>query len=691
MITNYKKNYETFKNNALNYYNELLSIVDSAGIPKDDTSLQNLKLIADRIKEDNYCLMVAGEAKSGKSTFINAYLGDEILPMDVRQCTNSVVEIKYGSKFILCAAYADERIKTITGDENIRSFLTSNAAIDDKYRDIPVTTIDNEIIALYKNKKIDEEVIQKLLKEVERENIHHLSLEEYNKKIREYIKIKQPHWNEIVVKITIEYPFKDESMRGIRIIDSPGVNAVGKVGDVTGKFIENADAIMFLRPISGVAIEANSFKDFLESKSVGLNKNAKFLVLTNSANKTENDIKRSLEEFFNIFGNQNNDNVHGILKEQIIPIDSKAELFYNRYFTMPMEEIREEIKKLKSEGNLEQFVKGAWFDADGDKDAFLSELRHISNFNSINNSLKCFGHKAHFLQLSDFLGNMLSFYPRIRANLKTDISDNQKKAENPDELAALIEKTNAERIEIENRIFGETDSIINKYSSIGENGLIEHRANETMKKYKAKIEKITGKDKNSMDQIEELSLQQIEKFKEFESDLQKKVIAECNETLKVVLSDNNTVEFALLEPDFSKETIERLRKEIEDDKTNEAHKPYYYTTGHCNNKTRHTGYDLLPDKYYAMVKSGIYGELENIKNAAISDLRNYVVQLVNAYRSELQKNLDNRIKKLNELNRKKETADEIYSRINELNLLLDSIEPKIAAINECKGVIDSNA
>ena len=51
----------------------------------------------------------------------------------------------------------------------------------------------------------------------------------------------------MLVKIDIEYPFADKNMRGVRIIDSPGVNAAGKVGDVTATYIESADAIMFLR------------------------------------------------------------------------------------------------------------------------------------------------------------------------------------------------------------------------------------------------------------------------------------------------------------------------------------------------------------------------------------------------------------------------------------------------------------
>ena len=94
--------------------------------------------------------------------------------------------------------------------------------MDDEYRDIPITTINNEIIVKYQDKKILETVIVDLLHGVERENIHRLEPEEYNRKIREYIKKKQPYWREVVVKIDIEYPFEDKNMRGVRIIDSPG-------------------------------------------------------------------------------------------------------------------------------------------------------------------------------------------------------------------------------------------------------------------------------------------------------------------------------------------------------------------------------------------------------------------------------------------------------------------------------------
>lgn len=604
MITSYKK----AKEDSLKYYEEFLEVVKKVGVSENDTSIQALKAQAVRIKEDKFCLMIAGEAKSGKSTFINAYLETDILPMDVRQCTSSVVEIKYGREFVLHAKYADDRVQKVSGSENIHKFLTANAALDDKYRDIPITTINNEIIVKYKDKKIRETVINDLLKGVERENIHHLPQEEYNRKIREYIKQKQPKWKDVVVEITIEYPFKDENMRGIHIIDSPGVNAAGKVGDATAKYIESADAIMFLRPITAVAIEANSFKEFLESKSVDRNKNAMFLILTRAAAESNETIERAYEEFVNIFGLQNNESEYGIVKEQIIPVDSKAELYYNQFHNMTTDEIMKKVKGLNSEKKLEPFVKAAWFDSYGDKDVFLKELKRYSNFNTIDQSLNQFGRKAQFIALSEFLERMLKGYQKMEVFLKDSITNYSLKAEDPNKLAEKIKNTEKELLEIENRMNCKVDEIYDKYANSSKDGIIVNRADEVMAEYRDGIKAISGTSSSSLEQLEKLSYRQVDKFTNFERDLQKKVIAECNEALKVALSGNNIIEYISLEPDFSREVVEKIKNDMK----SEATETYIYTTG-ATFKKPHTGSRFSQDKYFGLVKDSISGRIAGIK------------------------------------------------------------------------------
>lgn len=681
MITSYEKS----KEKVLHFYEEFLDVVRQAGFSEKDTSLENLKSEAKKIKEDRFCLMIAGEAKSGKSTFINAYLGTEILPMDVLQCTSSVVEIKHGAKFVLDAVYEDGQIKKEFGEKNITAFLKKNAALDDDYRDIPITTINNEIILKYRDAKIPERVIVDLLKGVESENIHHLSLEEYNRKIRAYIKKKKPEWRNVVVKINIECPFVDENMRGVRIIDSPGVNAAGRVGEVTEKYIESADAIIFVRPITGAAIEANSFKAFLESKSVDRNKNAMFLVLTRAASESEETIERACEECVNVFGIQKNEKWHGIIKEQIIPVDSKAELYYNKFYSMSTEEIKAAIEQMRTEKKIEPFVRMAWLDAFGEKEAFLSELKHYSNFDMIDQSMNRFGRKAQYIALKTFLKRMQTVYSKVETSLREKIANYELKAEDPEKLSTKIKKIKAELYDIDNRMTEKVEAIVTKYGGSGTKGLIAQRAAEVMAEYKKKIEEIDENEESSFDELEKLSLRQVDIFLDFESDLQKKVVAECNEVLKVTLSDNIMVEYVSLEPDFSEETI----KKIKEDMKREANETYRYTTGATFKKT-HTESFFSQYRYYNLVKDRIIEQLENIKSQAIEDLCKFVSLIVLEYKKELRKNIDIKNDELKQVKEAKKTAEEMERIIIKLKEVLESLESKEMDVKKLKEGIDGN-
>lgn len=57
-----------------------------------------LDRLAERVRADNFKVLVLGEFKRGKSTFINAMLGAEILPAYARPCTAIINEIKWGEK-----------------------------------------------------------------------------------------------------------------------------------------------------------------------------------------------------------------------------------------------------------------------------------------------------------------------------------------------------------------------------------------------------------------------------------------------------------------------------------------------------------------------------------------------------------------------------------------------------------------
>lgn len=426
MITNYKQ----IKEEVLEMYQEFLAIVSEVKFPLDNKSMIALKNQAENIRKDKFLLMIAGEAKSGKSTFINAFLGQEILPMDVKQCTSAIVEIKYGEYFTLTATYAGGRTKKLVGEKNIKEFLLKNAALNDDYREIPVTTINNEVLIKYKG-KIPERVIADLINGVQSENIYGLSNTEYAKKIRSYITKNKDNWADIVTKMVITYPFEDESLKGIQIIDSPGVNAQGRVGDITNEYIENANAIMFLKPITGAALESTSFRNFLDSKSVERNGNALFLILTRAANENPENLERLQHEALKLYGNTIN-------TSQIIAVDSKVELFINKISNMTVDEIESYLVELDAKGRLDAFITPPRSMRILNKEKYIEFLGTKSYFSAVDHALNIFGRKTHYLALSELLGRMLKVYKRIQDDLEEQIKFNQLKAKDPTELARQI-------------------------------------------------------------------------------------------------------------------------------------------------------------------------------------------------------------------------------------------------------------
>lgn len=678
-----RSNFKEIKEDVLRYYEEMLATVKNSGFSEDDTTLKGLAAQAEKIKDDRFCLMIAGEAKSGKSTFINAYLGTEILPMDVRQCTSAVVEIAYGKEFCLKATFADDRVVTVRGETEINEFLCKNAALDDEYRDIPVPTINNEIIIKHKGKKILESEIRDLLEGVKSENIHRLSEKQYEQKIRSYIAEKQACWQDVVAKIDIFYPFEDTSMRGVRIIDSPGVNAAGKVGDATAKYIESADAIMFLRPIVGVAIEADSFKKFLESKSVDRNKNAMFLVLTRTASESQDTIDRAYEEFINIFGTMKKDTRHGIVKEQIIPVDSKAELYFNKFKDMATPEIGEYIKKLHSEQKADAFLRLAWSDAFGDKEQLLEELKRISNFNVIDRALNKFGRKAQYIALGEFLGRVLKMYSKMAIGLRDKIDNYSLKMEDPAKLAVKISETQAELTDIENRLNEKVDEITLKYAGSGNKGLIQQEAEKVMAEFREEIKRLDADSSGSIDALEKASFRKVDSFVEFQDRLQKNVVAECNEALKVALSDKTTIEFTTLEPDFTAEVVADIKSSVKKD----SNERVPFETGITFKKTEYVS-QFSQKKYYKLFSDSITERLEGIKNQAVRELRSFVSHTVTAYTKELARNADLKRDELSKIKNDKKTADELQRVINGLKAELDAIVPAQKRVEELKGGID---
>ena len=239
-----------------------LNLNDSSQLDKE------IKRKADEIRNNVFKIFVTGEAKSGKSTFINAFLGIDLLPSGGAQCTSSIIEIKNGEEIKLIAKQIDGYKIEKIGENAVKEFLNQKASIlgnsKDKnnisiYKGVPFNIVNDMFLKVFKGGYNDSD-IENFLKEeiVVKEKPSDLEKAKYNENIKNYI--KNTNWETIIEKITIEYPA--DYLKEVTILDSPGVGAVGGFGEVTEKAIKKADAIIFIKSIPGGAMDSLSFKKF---------------------------------------------------------------------------------------------------------------------------------------------------------------------------------------------------------------------------------------------------------------------------------------------------------------------------------------------------------------------------------------------------------------------------------------------
>ena len=697
MVTDYKSR----KNEVLASYdlaNELVKAISAnaklVGMPNPlervETLLADIRSKAEKIRTDRFCLMIAGESKSGKSTFINAYLGIDLLPMDVKQCTSSIIEIKCGKEFLVRATYADGRKIEITGDEAARDFLKKNAALDDEFRDIPVPTINNEILvksglrAKAKGTQINisKSDVEALLNapEVKEANIHNMPATEYSRKIREYIEKKKNNWYTIVTKIEVLFPFGEE-MHGIEIVDSPGVCARGGVAEITTHYIENADAIIFLKPVSGQALESEQFNRFIRNVSVERNKNALFLVLTRATNVTPADLRRLEDEAYKQFNNLN--------KNNILLVDSKAELYAKKLSSV--EDVETELRNLNDTGTLDDFVVKAYNETSGlfgkgDKADFIKALQDKSRFEQIYNALEIFGRKAHYILLGALLDSVCNLYTKLYNDLDIQMDMFRQKAEDPTELAKKIARIKQELDEINNKMYKGVDLVVRRFRGDSENeGIIKTTADTEVENFKSELSSINSGSDGSFDELEKHSILKMDEFIKLSDKLQNDIIADCDKEL-IAISDKSTIPFESLKPDFTEKTFADIRASTE----SKAHENYSYETGWGTFKETHSSSRYVQDKHVGLIKNSILSRIEDIKRDLIDDLGEFAEKIRTRYIEELSSNADAKKKELDAIMEAKATAEQIKLIIEELAKLSKQIYDAKSEAIKIKGGITKN-
>src|SRR5215211_7359099 len=101
--------------------NESISILDGLTrksrefeLPKPPKEFERYR---QRLVENTYKVLVVGEAKRGKSSFINALIGEDILPTNVRVTTSQVFDVRLAEREAYRLRFEDNSRREITRDD----------------------------------------------------------------------------------------------------------------------------------------------------------------------------------------------------------------------------------------------------------------------------------------------------------------------------------------------------------------------------------------------------------------------------------------------------------------------------------------------------------------------------------------------------------------------------------------------
>lgn len=306
-------------------YNALRGTI---GIPENEPyQKEGIKILSEPFVKGVFTLAVIGQMSAGKSAFINALLEDEdLLPTGHFQTTCTLTEIVWAREKRLKITYGDGHIQEFGDDDDISYELKKAVAIPEKFDSLPINHIHEFIL---KGQGIKEILANKdVIKKLSKRNIDENLVKEYvlgNSKEGIMPKVKAT----IPVHVYMEYPLSD-SYRGWRIVDTPGIGALGGIDQTTKDFLANetVDAAIFM--FNGADhIEKTELTEMVSNAFSQLSDIAKertFFVITHAGTETcRNNIEATYKIALELFSNGE----VTISKERFFAVDSMLSLLYD--------------------------------------------------------------------------------------------------------------------------------------------------------------------------------------------------------------------------------------------------------------------------------------------------------------------------------------------------------------------------
>jgi hypothetical protein len=215
-----KSHYETFQARR-SQLAELIRRARPGFLALDmNTWAENCGPLAQRVDNDRFRVMVLGEFKRGKSTFINALLHAEVLPAETTPCTAVINEVKWG----------DEK----------RAVLHFRQPLPERHPPLPPDARRHVSRNPSKAPPMDIPVAD----------------------LSEFVKIPDPTANQ--AESVAESPYDRVEVywplqlcrNGVEIIDSPGLNEHHTRTRTTREYLPHIDAVIFVLSVHALASES---------------------------------------------------------------------------------------------------------------------------------------------------------------------------------------------------------------------------------------------------------------------------------------------------------------------------------------------------------------------------------------------------------------------------------------------------
>ncbi|HLO86431.1 MAG TPA: dynamin family protein [Nostocaceae cyanobacterium] len=212
--------------------------------------IDDVNQIFEKVKSQKFRITVIGEFSQGKSTLLNALLGEEIQPVRAVPCSGAVTVLKYGTNKRVTCHYKDGRTEEIPFEQyKTKAAISKEAALDHRTDELAKSDIE---------------------------------------------------------EIIFEHPNLEICKSGVEIVDSPGLNEHPERTYITYKLLKDVDAAIFLT--NAMRLLPEKEKELIQDVRVQLNKGDKtapaenLFVLVNFIDILDNEedlqnVKERLENF----------------------------------------------------------------------------------------------------------------------------------------------------------------------------------------------------------------------------------------------------------------------------------------------------------------------------------------------------------------------------------------------------------